>query len=199
MRKLIILSLIALIPAVSAFGQNAGHKFEAGLGFAPFLLASVDDGQTVPYKYDAYLEWRYEFDTNNAGRSFDVGAKLDYKAFPTKAYNMGTTIYSGTQHDIALLAIADFNFNPGGKVNPFIGLGLGPGVLINNWKGSKSLYSESESHDPAFKLGAYSNFVFIACPRIGVELFQHLRLSASVDGSLSDTRWPLCFSVGWTF
>ena len=199
MRKFIILSLIALLPAVSVFGQNAGHKFEVGAGFAPFLLASVDDGQTVPYKYDAYLEWRYEFDTNSAGRSFDVGAKLDYKAFPTKAYNMGTTIYSGTQHDIALLAIADFNFNPGGKVNPFIGLGLGPGVLINDWKNSKGLNPESESHDPAFKLGAYSNLVFIACPRIGVELFQHLRLAASVDGSLSDTRWPLCFSVGWTF
>ena len=200
MRKLFFAALVVLISTVCLYGQNSGHKFEAGVGYAPFFLVSVDDGQSVPYKCNAYLEWRYNFAANRVGKVFDVGAKLDYKTFPTDSYDMRAVAYYGTQHGVSLLAFADLNFNPGGKINPFIGLGLGPGVLINNWKTTKVVYPEAITPDyPYMPTGAYSEFIFVACPRIGLELFSHLRLSASVDVSLADTRWPVCLNVGWVF
>ena len=200
MRKVIIIPIILLLSSLCLYGQSGGNKLELGAGYAPFFLTSVDDGQTVPYKCNAYIEWRYVFGANKAGRAFDVGAKLDYKTFPTSTYDMTAVNYSGTQHDIALLVLADLNFNPGGKVNPFIGIGLGPGVLINNWKSSEVLHPEVLSPDYyIMPTGLYPEYVFIASPRVGIELFRHLRLSASVDCSLSDTRWPVCFSIGWSF
>ena len=131
MRRIIIASLIALFSTINLSGQNAGHKFEVGVGYAPLFLVSVDDGQTVPYKCSTYLEWRYDF-----GKHIDVGARLDYKTFPTSCYDMSAVVYKGTQHDVSFLAFADFNFKPGQRINPFIGFGIGPGVLINHWKSS---------------------------------------------------------------
>ena len=56
--KRIITLILALSAAVCLFGQNAGHKFEIGVGYAPFFLAIVEDGVRMPYEGDAYIEWR---------------------------------------------------------------------------------------------------------------------------------------------
>lgn len=194
MKRLIAFAL-AFSVAVSVFGQNAGHKFELGVGFAPFFMEIVEDGIRMPYEGDAYFEWRYDF-----GNHFDVGAKLDYKYCPVNLFDGSAVSYYGDQHYGALLALADFNILPGKKVNPFIGVGAGAGFILDVWKSQK--VERPEAHDAAkdMPLGAKDpSFMFVAAPRIGVELFSHLRLSASVDISNSDTRWPICFNVGWTF
>ena len=201
MRKLILLFLFAFVSA-GLYGQTAGHKFEAGVGYSPFTLFTVDCGYNAPYRCNAYFEWRYEFDKNTVDKSFDLGAKLDYKTFPiSTAYDYYASYY-GTRHDIALLAVGDFNLNLGGIVNPFMGLGFGPGILIEHWTSSKTEdipeeYKPYYSYKPIPSVN--SCFTVIASPRIGIELFRHLRISASVDISLYDFRLPVCFNVGWTF
>ena len=174
--KRIITLILALSAAVSLFGQNAGHKFEIGVGYAPFFLAIVEDGVRMPYEGDAYIEWRYDF-----GNHFDVGAKLDYKYYPVDLFYGNAVRYYGDQHYGALLALADFKFLPGKKVNPFIGVGAGAGFILDVWKSQK--VERPEYHDAAkdMPLGAKDpTILFVAAPRIGVELFSHLRLSASV-------------------
>lgn len=194
MRKLFLAALVVLVSTVSLYGQNRGHKFEVGAGFAPFFLSSVDDGIQFPFKIDAYAEWRYDF-----GKHVDLGAKLDYKICPARVYDfMSGVSYDGTQHYGALLALADYNFLPGNKVNPFIGIGLGPAMIIDNEKRSQIAYEREGQY--VAPLGTYPpDFMFVATPRIGIELFNHLRLSTSVDMSLEDTSWPVCLNVGWVF
>ena len=193
--KRIITLILALSAAVSLFAQNAGHKFEIGVGYAPFFLVGVEDKIQMPFEGDAYFEWRYDF-----GNHFDVGAKLDYKYCPVDLFDGNAVRYYGDQHYGALLALADFKFLPGKKVNPFIGVGAGAGFILDVWKSQK--VERPEYHDAAkdMLLGAKDpTILFVAAPRIGVELFSHLRLSASVDMSPADTRWPVCFNIGWTF
>ena len=200
MRKLFFAALIVLVSTVSLYGQGGGHKFEAGVGYAPLFLQIAEDAQSVPYKCNAYLEWRYNFAPNSVGKVLDAGAKLDYKTFPTSVYDMGSVSYYGTQHGVTLLALADLNLNPGGIINPYFGLGLGPGLLMNHWKQSKIDYPIKNPDYPLMDTPSVeSEFIVVASPRIGLELFNHLRVSASVDLSLSDTRWPVCFNVGWVF
>ena len=193
--KRIITLILALSAAVSLFGQNAGHKFEIGVGYAPFFLEISDDGVRMPYEGDAYIEWRYDF-----GNHFDVGAKLDYKYCPiTTGEGKNQITYSGDQHYGALLALADFKFLPGKKVNPFIGVGAGAGFILDVWQ--KVDNPQNYDSSKLMPLGAKDpSFFFVAVPRIGVELFYHLRLSASVDLSgAGNSRAPICFNIGWTF
>ena len=190
MRRILLSALAVLVSAICLSGQNNAHKFEVGIGYAPYFLAHVDDGISIPYKYNAYAEWRYDF-----GKHIDEGAKLDYKTFPNDSYDFVSHIsYKGTQHDVTVLAYADYNHMPGKEINLFFGLGLGPGVIMNHWKTSQG-YGSREAKTPFVN----SQFMIVASPRIGLEFFQHLRFAASVDMSMSDTRWPVCFSVGWTF
>ena len=190
MRRILLSALALIVSAFCLSGQNGSHKYEIGIGYAPYFLAHVDDGVSIPYKYNVYAEWRYDF-----GNHIDVGAKLDYKTFPSSAYDFTfLVLYEGKQHDVAVLAYADYNHMPGKAVNLFFGLGLGPGVIMNHWKTSQG-YGNREGKTPVVN----SEFMVVVCPRIGLEFFQHLRLATSVDLSMSDTRWPVCFSVGWTF
>ena len=54
--------------------------------------------------------------------------------------------------------------------------------------------------DYEFPLGAYTRFAFVVSPRFGVELFEYLRISLSLDWSLdADIRMPVCLNVGWAF
>ena len=191
MLKRLIALLIILIPSFSVFGQRSGHHLEVGAGYAPYFLVIVDDGIQMPHKCDAYLEWRYSM-----GEHLSVGAMIDYKTNPISSVDYVVT-YSGTQHYGALLATAEYSLFPGKTINPFIGVGIGPAMIINHWKEMKT---EPGHEIPDFPLGVRSpEYLFAAMPRIGFELFGHLRLSTSVDMSAADTRWPVCFNVGLTF
>ena len=192
MKRILLSALIALASTICLSGQNKSNKYEIGIGYAPYFLAHVDDGILIPYKSNAYAEWRHGLSNH-----IDAGARLDYKTFPSSSYDFVSHVsFEGRQHDVAVLAFADYNHMPGKAVNLFFGLGLGPGMMINHWKTSHS-YSIKDD-DPKTPV-VNSEFMVVVCPRVGLELFQRLRLAASVDASMSDTRWPVCFSAGWTF
>ena len=189
------MAILTILPVSRLSAQN---RFEAGIGYAPFFLMTVDDGIGFKSKYDAYLEWRYDF-----GKHVDVGAKLDYKACPISAYEFVIGLLTtGNQHCVSLLVTSDFNFLPGKKINPYIGIGMGPALIVNNWTTREQVTSERPGFDYSVipPVHASTKFALVVSPRLGVELFRHLRISASVDASFdSDIRWPVCFNLGWAF
>ncbi len=197
MKKIVSFIIIAFVSAFNLFGQNGSDRFDVGLGFAPFFLTSKDEALETPYKYDAYFEWRHDF-----GKRVDVGARIDYKGSPARCYNSETfTRFYGSQHAVAVQALADFNCLPGKSINPYIGIGLGPALIVHNWTSKETaIVSDTTKLGLEGPLGAFPSFTWwVVSPRAGVELFNHLRLSSSVDVSLSELLWAVCFNVGWTF
>ena len=196
MKKTFLIVALAILGIMPFSNLRAQNKFEMGMGYAPLFLEIVDDGILFTYKWDAYFEWRYQF-----GKHFDTGIKLDYKTAPISVYDY-TYMSNGTNHTVALEAFADYSFLPGKKVNPFIGIGIGPALIINNWT-SREFFGEKQEGGKDSKLPplkTYSKYALVVTPRIGVELFRHFRISASVDTSTdTDIRWPVCFNVGWVF
>ncbi len=178
--KLFALFCILLFTAPNVMGQSS-NRYEAGIGYAPFYVAVSDDNFSKRFDIAAYFEWRHEF-----SKHFDLGAKLNYTVGPAE-YG-----YKGSGHYLGALAVADFNAFPGKSINPYIGLALGPaaGLSIDPSRGRNQAV-----------------FMLTVSPRIGFELFSHLRVSASMDifaynpfeASLEAAFMPLCFNLGWTF
>ncbi len=188
--------LLAGIAMLASVSLSAQIRFEAGLGYVPFFLMTADDGNQFSHKYDVYLEGRY-----NLGSHFDVGAKIDYKACPESAFDMYATSFKGTLHCVSILALADFSFSSCKTVNPFVGIGAGPALVVNHWTSKERVRDVPVlPGEYEFPLGVYTGFAFVVSPRFGVELFEHLRISLSLDWSLdADIRMPVCLNVGWAF
>jgi len=180
MKTKVLAVCLLLIIAPNAFAQTA-NRFEAGVGYAPFYLAVSDGSFNKKFDVAAYFEWR-----RAALNHFDYGAKLNYTVGPAVSGAKGAAHYFGA------LAVADFNAFPGKIVNPYIGVSLGPAAGL--------------SADASRGRNTFS-FLLSVSPRIGIELFNHLRISASMDviaynpfrAGLEAAFMPLCFNVGWTF
>lgn len=174
-------------------GKGSGH-FEIGAGYAPFFLVSVDDSFDLSYKADVYCEWR-----NKLGRVFDWGVKADLKYNPITGYNGADVFsYSGNQYYGAILAITDVNVHIIDRYGLFAGIGIGPGLVLTDITEANMDKAKAGVPSP---VGLQSEFLVVVSPRIGMELFSHLRFSASVDiaTAMESTRWPVCFNVGLTF
>jgi hypothetical protein len=194
MKKLLLIIATCILCAGTVSAQKAKqNRFEAGAGFAPYQLIPFDGGVGKKYDLAAYLELRRA----SAGRHFEYGARLDYKGGPA-SYIYGISgealkDYKGTGHCISLLAVADLLAMPGKTINPFIGVGAGTGLGL-------PLVSDG--------LTLPSQFLLLASPRAGLELFGHLRLSASatVAWGIESSRiylaggfLPVGVNVGWVF
>ena len=175
-----VLSILAILPVGKALAQN---KLEVGVNFAPREnLAAADDIPNMLYKYGAYGEYRWVL-----GKFFDFAAHLDAKAGPIGYYEKWNkkTSYYGFSISGDVLAAVDFNLFPDKAINPFIGLGLGPGFGMHN-----------DTLDNLFS----GRFYIYTDLRVGLELFRHLRIS--VDYSvplLSEMFTTLNANVGWVF
>ena len=131
------------------------------------------------YRVGVYGEYRWSI-----GRHFDAGARLDAQGgrmVISDSYNPDPWTISTD-----ILAVADFNLFPGKTVNPYLGIGVGPGFGMHNntldhlWAGS---------------------FLAMADARLGLELFQHLRVAVDVKTPvIGDQRFTyLCLNIGWAF
>lgn len=178
--KLLVSILVILISAtLSAQNKN---KVELGINYSPkenFTMAT--DSPNMLYKFGAYGEYRWIL-----GKHFDVGARLDAKVGPIGPSNFTDNALSVSGD---LLAVADFNLFPGKTVNPYIGIGLGPGFGMHNdtldhlWGGQFLIYADA---------------------RLGIELFRHLRISVDYSLPYWGGRFPEIFTtlnanIGWVF
>lgn len=176
-QKLFFLTIVTLL----SLTVSAQNKFELGVNYSPTNFAVSDGGPDMLYKFGAYGEYRWIL-----GNHFDAGARLDGKLGP-----VGPTYMNDNALAISgvLLAVADLNLFPGKTVNPFIGIGLGPGFGMHN-----------DTMDHLWG----GNFIIYAQARLGLELFRHLRLSVDYSLPYSRGSFPEMFTtldanIGWVF
>lgn len=171
------MSLLSLLCVTSIMAQN---RIEIGANFFPLGKEVITTNTSrLLYTAGVYGEYRWSI-----GRHFDAGARLDAQGGTmviSDAYNVNPFVISTD-----LLAVADFNLFPGKTVNPFLGIGVGPGFGMHNntldllWAGS---------------------FLAMADARLGLELFQHLRVAVDVKTPVfGDQRFTyICLNIGWGF
>lgn len=178
MNHQLVLSILSILISVTMSAQN---KIELGINYSPKEnLTMATDIPNMLYKIGVYGEYRWVL-----GGHFDAGARMDAKVGPIgpSSFTDNALAVSGD-----LLAIADFNLFPGKTVNPFIGLGLGPGFGMHNdtldhlWGGQFLIYADA---------------------RVGIELFRHLRLSVNYSlpawWSYGEIYTTLNANIGWQF
>lgn len=182
MNKILFITAFAILALLPNGTLSAQNGFEAGINYAPREnLALTTDIPNMLYKFGAYGEYRWTL-----SKHFDFAAHLDLKAGPIGDYDYGTKKYRSEAFTISgdLLAITDFNLFPGKTVNPYIGLGLGPGFGMHNY-----------TIDHLFGGG----FLIYTDLRLGFELFQHLRISVDYNLPLREMFTTLNINVGWVF
>jgi hypothetical protein len=116
--------LIVLGGAPSVFAQSV-TIVQYSMGFATgdlndFIGSPSFRGITVDYR---------KMVRSDIGVGFELGWNVFYDARPFDTYSIGNLSYSGKQwrynNQFPILASIDYYLNPGERINPFAGLGLG--------------------------------------------------------------------------
>lgn len=84
---------------------------------------------------------------------------------------------------INLSVLGDYNFRQGRNINPFVGVGLGLGI---QHRGEDAVY-EHEGHS-----------AMTLTPRVGVELFRHIRVTCTATITKSDYS-NIGLTLGYVF
>lgn len=161
MRKLLILFCLCCTVVVRGQVidvQRVEGELNVGLG------TSVGNFQDGKHRIgpDLGLELRY----NIPQSKFDVGLLANLTTsvfdFDSRPGFDGQWDLTQSNRSVNLMLVGDYNFNQGSRVNPYVGLGLGA-----------SFYDVVED-----KVYPQSGTGFIFRPRVGIELFHHLRIGA---------------------
>ncbi len=137
-------------------------EYEAGIGVNK---AHKINGAVAEAGLQLYLETR----RNIIDTPFDVGVQAMLGSFdrkPDYALYEHTIRYRGT-----LVFLTDYNLRKWKRVQPFVGLGIGMSFVDDTYaryEPDLSRRMEQTSYDRSFVFN----------PRIGVELFSHLRATA---------------------
>lgn len=103
------------------------------------------------------LELRYNFPYT----PWDIGVALNVSTTVYKYNDPSSDWYwEQSNRSINVFCVGNYNFRQGAKVNPYIGIGLG---LSSYDTVNEVLYNRS-------------GITFAVRPRIGIELFRHLRI-----------------------
>ena len=177
MKRFFLLSLLSLFCVTNIMAQS---RMEIGANFSPMGKEVITTNTSrLLYTVGVYGEYRWSL-----GRHFDAGARLDVQGGTVSS---GSSIANPWAISTDLLAVADFNLFPGKTVNPYLGIGVGPGFGMYNNTTLDNLWAGS--------------FLAMADARLGLELFQHLRVAVDVKTPVfGNPRFTyLCINVGWVF
>lgn len=124
------------------------------------------------------------FDKINPGAAFYAELRYNFKKLPLDAgLHVAGNIFQ-RESDMAgqlkfkswnFMAVADYNFRQQSKVSFFAGAGVGYASIENS---APIVFDDSQPNWGGFTTGTKSGSLCIM-PRIGVELFHHLRVTAS--------------------
>ena len=166
-------------------GRGYGYAFggELEVGFSVNNFTKWDkDGVTVdrPNRVGVFGEYRMDLDG-----FMDMGIQL------STTFGKGTILHNSFADNAwywqgASLLVTDFNLLPYYSFNPYIGIGVGPGFGYEKNK----VTGESEwTHS------------LVLNPRVGVELFECLRMSVQYQWYLNDSNKfsHIAFGLSWAF
>lgn len=169
--KVVLLVVLGLAGFQTMRAQTEVQRFEGeiNIGFNVATGRYLDTSAGIGLTIGGEL--RYNFRNS----PFDCGVWVNYTSFawPTDLPE-GTFWTSSTNFAL----VGDYNFRQGTSVNPFVGAGLGIGVRNSDYDG------DDEGCGPVFM------------PRVGVELWQHLRLTLSYEVNRKYYN-GFSFTVGW--
>jgi opacity protein-like surface antigen len=157
MTKHIYFVVLYILCALSCIAQNI-QKFEgeATIGFT-VPLGNYHNGEKMVGP-DFGLELRH----NIPHTPWDCGVLLNATTAVYKYDEVPKTEWYREQSNrsVSVILMGDYNFKQGSKFNPYIGVGLG----ISSYEAINEVMYKS------------SGTSFIFRPRVGIELFRHLRV-----------------------
>lgn len=183
MRKYFICVALAAAISGSAFAQDVRVKpfeFEVGAGMTLGSKYGLDKAVPGP---NAYMEARINlFDT-----PWDLGVQTSFGAAFRKQNNQ---LYDAT-NKFGISVFTDYNFRNKGLAAPFVGIGVGRTAIASSYPGvgTDDVTTTIKNIQP----------VFILNPRIGVELFDHLRLSAEYKFTFQRESSYMAINLGYSF
>jgi len=162
-------------------------NWELELKFGGTLPLSGNNTTTAQLGPAMGAEVRYNLEDS----PFSLGAKIDLTV-ARKDINGKNIVTMPNQSDeiremgyrtINLSVLGDYNFRQGRDINPFVGVGLGLGI---QHRGEDAVY-EHEGHS-----------AMTLTPRVGVELFRHIRVTCTATITKSDYS-NIGFTLGYVF
>lgn len=159
LRRILLVVFLSLSSHLSVSAWNEVQRFEAGLDFGGTVPTfSYYDGKA---QIGACIGFSARYNIPHCNWSAGLEFRLNEI---TRKYNVvnpqGRVESLSDKHSGgSFLAIGEYSFNHGSKVDPFVGCGIG--------------FSLNESFD-LFNTDSHTDFCI--SPRAGVELFSHLRI-----------------------
>ena len=170
--------LLAALASVLALGtesiaQEQVRNLELELGLGPSIAITKGERYGCPF---VFLELR----SNLHNSRFDVGSHIAISATPIArtCYDAepGAILPKQTNENVIyMMSVADYNFRRGKRISYFVGGGAGISIcqIESNTRGS-----------------------FALMPRIGVEFFNHLRLTLNYKYNQRGVYHYLGLSIG---
>ena len=170
-----------------SYGSRPGYGYGYGYGMGGVLELGVSINDFTGDNADVYRPDRLGF---FGEYRMDLGGNLDMGMQLSTTFGSGSLSY--TQQDTwywqgAALVVGDFNLLPYNAFNPYVGLGIGPGFGLEKYRDHG--YPSEWTH------------TLVISPRMGVELFESLRMSVQYQWFLTESRKysHLAFGLSWAF
>ena len=156
--------LILVITITVTFGISAQNNDVQRVEGGVFAAMTVPLDNYHDYRNLIGCGFGFEMRYNIPQTALDCGVMMDFNS-SRHHYNLPNYIatFNDSKDSWGIVAVGDYNFRQGKKINPFAGLGIGVGFCASH--GEVSIDAK----------GPTALFV----PRIGVEIFHHIRLTAS--------------------
>lgn len=181
MRKHLLL-ILALVATTCLYAQTTrvrSFEFEPRLGITMPLNNFNDGDKFIGPTLGMELRYNFKDSPFDIGMAIDIAtAVYDFEFFDEVCFSL-----EQSNRTAVVSLTGDYNFLQGRKVNPFVGAGLGVAF-------------HKVVHDEAYPLSESAKMAFT--PRVGVELWRHLRFTLSA-GFSSKGYNNLRLTVGYAF
>jgi hypothetical protein len=138
MKKILFIIILAF-SASTAFAQTNLTAIQYSMGFG---TGDLGDYIGQPSFRGFNIDYRRMVQPN-VGVGIDLGWNVFYDERPDDTYELGNLTYSGKQYrynnQFPILIAADYYFQPGEQVNPFVGFGTG--IMFSNRETDMGVYA----------------------------------------------------------
>ena len=187
MKRITCIAILLLVCACTMLNaqERDKHNYEAGIGLNVYGILGMEGGPSRNASLGAYFEYRYDY-----AEHFDFGGQINYTHGKGRSAFTGEPTWGIVYNQINLKGVADYNICPKRAVSPYIGAGLGCGVLFTA--------RESEHGNSVDKFG-------IVGPRIGLQIWRirtALEFNFAFGGGYSgflNTESSTALNISYTF
>ena len=187
--RFLIVFLLAMFCTVgqqaAAEGKAARVKaLEVEIGVGMISPTNKIDFDKNKVGYNILAELRYNFKSY----PFDIGLRLDGNTF-NRELKVNEDMFKF--RSLCAMAVFDCNINRKGIISPFLGVGIGGGVVSN-----EAMKIKDVTNQP-FK-DTVNEAAFTVMPRVGVEIFHRARVTFYYK-YVNETNAHFGLSAGFVF